>query len=179
MSSTCMHGCAQTSSRGTIVKGGIVGSQCGFLRAYAMTFGRLPSWQLGYRISHLGEATPPRTSIPCRAVSFLAVPMVSNQGSWISSKWVLLALFSRAWVAAFRLRIFTDAMSKGGCPAINSRGRWQRPVGGTRESTLGCGGLPGRAFARGHLGYPLPFQWRNWGWAGTWTRHLNGARSWL
>ena len=69
-------------------------------------------------MSHAGVATPPRTSIPSLALSFLAVPIQLNQGSCISIRLVLLMLFSRVWVTAFCLRIFTDTMWIGGCTAI-------------------------------------------------------------
>ena len=73
------------SRRGTMVKGGDL-SLWAHLHAYAITLGCCPSVRPGYSISQVGEATPPRTSTPCWEVSFLAVPMVSNHGSWISRR---------------------------------------------------------------------------------------------
>jgi hypothetical protein len=126
------------SRRGTVEKGV---SNCGFVaqrRAYAMTLGLWPSGMVGYMISQPGEATPPRTSTPWRVVSLRAVPMVSNHGSCMRNKLVPEPLFSRAWVTAFLLHMFTDAtVTVGGCTAIKGRVQRQRQVVGTRESMLG------------------------------------------
>src|SRR5713226_677439 len=73
-------------------------------------------------------------STPCHTSSFLAVPIVSNQGSCTSIKWVLLSLFKSACVTALHLRMFTDAIKMGGCTTIRQGSFRQHPAGGMRVS---------------------------------------------
>jgi hypothetical protein len=111
------------------------GSSCELgarLQVYAMTFGLWSFGMEGYRISQLGDATPPRTSTPCHASSFLAMPMVSNHGSCSKNRLVCESLFRSAWVTAFLLCMFTDEITMGGYTTIKQKDLRQRQSAGTR-----------------------------------------------
>src|SRR6266403_1353535 len=136
MSSTWRHGCEEISRQGAIVNGGSKRGFTACLQAYAMTLGLWPLGIAGYRISQPGDVTPPKTSTPWCAVSFLAVPMVSNHGSWIRKRLELVSLFKRAWVAALHLHMLTDAIDIEGCANIRRRAR-QLQIGGARGSMSG------------------------------------------
>ena len=97
-----------------------------------MTFGLWPSGIFGYITSQPGEATPPRTSIPCRAVSLHAMPIVSNHSSCIRNKLVDVSLFRRAWVTAFLFCMFTDTMMIDGCTAIKEGVSQQHQIEGAK-----------------------------------------------
>ena len=47
-----------------------------------------------------------------------------------------MSLFNRAWVAAFLLHMFTDAIIIEGCTAIKEQVHWQHQVVGARESVI-------------------------------------------
>src|SRR5258708_28364305 len=118
-----------------------------------MTFGHWPLGMDGYRISQPGDEMPPRTSTPWHAVSLLAVPMVSNHGSWMRKRLVCVSLFKRAWVTAFLLCMFTDANVILGCTAIKEWVLWQRLLVGMR------GRVMAKVMCRG---WGLDLQWSHY-----------------
>ena len=62
---------------------------CSFAVAYAIGFGYYP-FRARVGMSQVGAATPPGTSTPSRASSFLAVPIWLNHGSCMKIRSVSL-----------------------------------------------------------------------------------------